>query len=358
MNPETGTSPRIGIFRTRYLGDLILFVPVLRKLLQQTESHNLFLVVNEGTEFPLKQLGIPFFSFDRGSLFRKMQSLGNLKKTLKNQVFDYWIDMTLSDRSRHVARSVRAGIRVGCGNPEDHRSEDPYDLFIPVDYNRGPGHVVDLWEQVFRRAGIPLSEMEKNPRVPVDPEALQSVEQFLVKKNIFGHPLLAIHPGGRHWFKRWPPDRFGRLATWWHQQKKGATILVVTPSERTVMDSVRSAIPPEIKVVPFMGTISELHALFSKVDFFVGNDSGPLHLARSAGASVLGLYGSTLPSVWGPVDGPEDDLRAKTIYHAVSCSPCSHTGCTLGEENCLRQITLEESIGFLKKMGKSVHTDS
>ncbi|AIA31701.1 MULTISPECIES: glycosyltransferase family 9 protein [Leptospirillum] len=358
MDQKTAASPRIGIYRTRYLGDLILFVPVLRKLLALTDPQNLFLVVNEGTEFPLKQLGVPYFSFDRGTLLRKMQSLQSLKKRLKNQFFDYWVDMTLSDRSRHVTRSVQARMRVACGSAADHRSADPCDLFVPVDYNHGPGHVVDLWEQVFRKAGIPLPESDKDGTLPVDPEALQSVERFLEASNLSGRPLLALHPGGRHWFKRWPPDRFGQLATRWHQENKGATILVATPAERTLIDSVRSAVLPEVPVVPFGGTVPELHALFSRVDVFVGNDSGPLHLARSAGTRVLGLYGSTLPAVWGPLRDPSDALRGKTLYHSLSCSPCDHTGCSLGKQNCLRQISLEESFRLLTKIQQTGRSGS
>ena len=356
MNQGKATSPRIGIYRTRYLGDLILFVPVLRKLLERTEPRNLFLVVNEGTEFPLEQLGIPFFSFDRGTLFRKMHSLQSLKKMLKHQFFDYWIDLTLSDRSRHVTRNVKAGMRVACGSENDHRPGDPYDLFVPVDYNHGPGHVVDLWEQVFRKAGIPLSTSEKDGGIPVDPDALQSVDRFLREKNLLGRPLLVIHPGGRHWFKRWPPDRFGRLATWWHQNRQGATVLVATEAEHTLIESVQSAVLPDDPVVPFFGTVPELHALFSRADLFAGNDSGPLHLARSAGTRVLGFYGSTLPGVWGPLPG--EGGRVRTLYHSVACSPCDHTGCTLGNQNCLRQIPLEESLAVLERMEKDERAGS
>ena len=348
MGPTPVSSPRIGIYRTRYLGDLVLFVPVLHKLLEQTKPENLFIVVNEGTEFPLKQLGVPFFPFDRGTFFRKMRSLEKLKSILRKQFFDFWIDMTLSDRSRHVTRSVRANVRAACGNPQDRREREPYDLFVPVDYNRGPGHVVDLWEQVFREAGLLLSVGEKNASIPVDPEAFASVESFLVEKELSGRPLLAIHPGGRHWFKRWPPDRFGRLALWWHQAKGGAVILVSTPHENTLADSVRSAVPPEVKVSSFRGTVPELHALFSRADLFVGNDSGPLHLTRSAGAPVLGFFGSTLPAVWGPLKGPS----TRMLYHPMPCSPCDHTGCTMGESNCLRQITVEESIDLIRNMDR------
>ena len=323
-----------------------MFTLFLRKLLERTAKENLFVIVNEGTEFPLKQLDIPFFPFDRGSLPRKLNSLRKLNEVLKNRSFDFWIDMTLSDRSRHVARRVRATYRVACGDPEDRRSGEPSDFFVPVDYNRGSGHVVDLWEEVFRKAGIPLRKGDRDGSLPVDPEGATFVDRFLDEKNLVGRPLLAIHPGGRHWFKRWPPDRFADLAVWWYRVRKGAVILVTTPSEHTLADSVLSALPPDVPLVRLQGTIPELHALFSRVDLFLGNDSGPLHLARSAGAPVLGFFGSTLPALWGPLRGP----AARTLYHPMPCSPCDHSGCTMGERNCLREITVEESIDLIRKM--------
>jgi ADP-heptose:LPS heptosyltransferase len=47
-------------------------------------------------------------------------------------------------------------------------------------------------------------------------------------------------------------------------------------------------------------TLAEVAALASQSAVWVGNDSGPTHLAAAAGARVVALFGPTDPAVWAP----------------------------------------------------------
>jgi heptosyltransferase-2 len=59
-------------------------------------------------------------------------------------------------------------------------------------------------------------------------------------------------------------------------------------------------------------------AFIRRCDLFVGNDSGPTHLAGVAGIPTLGVYsGIANPDQWGPL-GP----NAAALYLPMLCSPC------------------------------------
>ncbi len=45
----------------------------------------------------------------------------------------------------------------------------------------------------------------------------------------------------------------------------------------------------------------ELVALFQRAHFYVGGDSGPMHLAASAGLDLVALFGPSKESIWAPL---------------------------------------------------------
>jgi ADP-heptose:LPS heptosyltransferase len=69
-----------------------------------------------------------------------------------------------------------------------------------------------------------------------------------------------------------------------------------------------------------------------------------MHIATAVGTPVVALFGSSDPRVWGPWgDGH------RVIYKQVPCSPCAHTGCDQGEQNCMRLIALDEVVAVVQE---------
>ncbi|MER8578419.1 hypothetical protein NKG95_06680 [Mesorhizobium sp. M1423] len=48
-------------------------------------------------------------------------------------------------------------------------------------------------------------------------------------------------------------------------------------------------------------SLATLLAVLGEARLFLGNESGPMHMAAAAGTPVVGLFGLTDPVVWGPV---------------------------------------------------------
>jgi ADP-heptose:LPS heptosyltransferase len=46
--------------------------------------------------------------------------------------------------------------------------------------------------------------------------------------------------------------------------------------------------------------LDEVKALLSSASLFVGNDSGPAHMAAAFGLPVVAIFGSSDPAIWGP----------------------------------------------------------
>jgi ADP-heptose:LPS heptosyltransferase len=111
-----------------------------------------------------------------------------------------------------------------------------------------------------------------------------------------GPVLLA--PGSGSATKCWPRERWldlgARLAV--------APVVVLGPAELERDDPRRWAWPPGTSFVVESEPV-RLAARLAAAGVFVGNDSGPTHLAAMLGVPTVALFGPTDPRVWAPV-GP------------------------------------------------------
>mgnify|MGYP001569354815 CR=1 FL=1 len=95
------------------------------------------------------------------------------------------------------------------------------------------------------------------------------------------------------------------------------------------------------RVINFVGKASLLQtaALIKRSRFFVGPDSGIMHLARAVGTPVIAIFGPGNLQKWG-LKGDRD--RVVTLN--LPCSPCTRFGYTIptcrGTYKCMRDIKL------------------
>jgi ADP-heptose:LPS heptosyltransferase len=119
-------------------------------------------------------------------------------------------------------------------------------------------------------------------------------------------PLLVIHPGASKRERAWPLDRFLKVAD--HFKKEGWEVDIISGEVLPDCDYLTRVNP----------ALVEFTSLLKRCSLFVGNDSGPLHLAQQCGAPVVGIYGPGDPLI----TGPREISPAQVIYHNFPCSPC------------------------------------
>ena len=71
------------------------------------------------------------------------------------------------------------------------------------------------------------------------------------------------------------------------------------------------------------------------------NDTGTMHLAAYLGVPVAAVFGSTDPTLTGPLAPPE---RVRILRHQVECSPCFLKACPL-DLRCMKIVSAEEAAG-------------
>jgi lipopolysaccharide heptosyltransferase II len=146
--------------------------------------------------------------------------------------------------------------------------------------------------------------------------------------------IVALHPGAYYPSQRWPEPRFGALARMILEQSKARVILLGSPEEEMLVQEVKKYAGEGIEV--FSGlTLRGLMAILSQCDLFIGNNSGPLHLASAVKIPTVSLIGPTVTPLWLPFE--KNDV---VLQRELSCSPCDKGVCD--DHTCMEAITVAE----------------
>jgi ADP-heptose:LPS heptosyltransferase len=149
---------------------------------------------------------------------------------------------------------------------------------------------------------------------------------------------LVVHPFSGWEFRSWGIDRFGILVERVITLLKCDVIIIYTQQESLKVEPLKQkfARNGEVHFFP-SGNILETAVLLKNATLFIGNDSGPLHLAAALGTPIVGFYGPADPALTAP-----DTRRGSYIYKRVECSPCDQRRCVRPSDPCINLTTPDE----------------
>jgi ADP-heptose:LPS heptosyltransferase len=108
-----------------------------------------------------------------------------------------------------------------------------------------------------------------------------------------------LQPGARTAAMRWPAEKFGEMARWLRDAHGVASVVNLGRRDEEVAPEVRRAIG-DCGVVLDSLDARQLIALIAGARLFVGNDSGPAHVAAAADCPCVVIFGETRPVEWRP----------------------------------------------------------
>jgi len=112
----------------------------------------------------------------------------------------------------------------------------------------------------------------------------------------------AIHPFAGSAKKRWPLERFQELAR--RLARHMPVEWCAGPED-------------ELPGARRFGDLYELACWLAAARIYIGNDSGPTHLAAAVGTPVVALFGPSDPAVWAP-RGPRVAVAAAPVLDAIT----------------------------------------
>ena len=150
-------------------------------------------------------------------------------------------------------------------------------------------------------------------------------------------PLIAIHPGSPIPLKRWAPERYAELADWLIARKRAKILFVGVEDEMPIITEIQRLMRAESINIAGKTTLTQLASILPTCNVFIGNDSGPMHLAAAVDTQTIGLYGPGDPTRFGPVG-----TKCQTIQRKTDCPPCRGTTCRFGKDGCMSKIQVAD----------------
>lgn len=339
------TIQRILVIRLDHIGDLVMSTPFLTKLREQYPAAEIHLLCDANytsmfeNDARIDQV-IPaenhwFSRGNKANWFKQFQLAMQLHK------FNYDLGFDLRGDFRTIF----------------------FFLFLPgvkhrISYGvRGGGFMLNLCPPYPARK----HEAEKNVQLlagltnrtltagetflEVDAEAKKAVETKLAKMGRNKEKkLIAAHLGAGYPSKQWGTQRFRKVLESLLDQGRYQICLLGKPEE--------VALPKEFlvqhDVLDCLGatTLNELTALISLSDFFIGNDSGPAHIASAFSIPVLSVFSGT-----NRYEEFRPWAKIQTVINKdLECSPCEEKVCPLKHHNCMELISEDEVLDGFNKL--------
>lgn len=191
-----------------------------------------------------------------------------------------------------------AGVPVRVGFDSGGRGAT-HTVGVPVD---GVRHEADRYLDCAAAAGAtePVRRMELVPTVAAEAEACAA----LGAAGSTDEPYALIHPGGGTnpgmllASKRWPPARFAAIAD--RLAARGVRPIVVWgPTDREAAHELLTRTGSTAAALGEIG-LAALAALQRAAGVYIGNDTGPSHMAVAVGAPTVVVFGPSDERRFGP----------------------------------------------------------
>ncbi|HET9494923.1 MAG TPA: glycosyltransferase family 9 protein, partial [Chloroflexia bacterium] len=252
-------------------------------------------------------------------------------------VFHHFTTRWGSIKFRTLAFAAGSPVRAGLDN-----GRGGFLTLHALDRGFGAAHEVDYWLSVAGLLGAD-PRAGYRPSLPVTQRHRDDAARLLQdtgnRHAMTPAPLVALHPGaGRYSMARiWPVERFAQVARALVDRYGAEIVIVGGPDEAESAAELEAKVERPGRVHAFAGRTS-IHvtaALLERCDLFVGNDSGPMHMAAAVGTPVVAVFGPSNWGAWGPYAPPDEHSPHAIVRRDLPCMPCFYRAHSLGlREGC------------------------
>lgn len=334
---------RVGVWQTAFLGDAVLTLPLLQSLAGSFPDSEIYFFVRKG----LKSLFDPntrykVMEFDKHGLDSGLKGIARMASRIRNLEFDLWISPHTSLRSAAISFLGRAKIRMGYNHP----------LHNHIAFTQTVSRRFNELDEIERILELvkPLKPgiVETWPFLALSREASNKADSFWNEK-IRGKTL-GIHPGSTWPTKKWPEKHFAEIIRMAGELPETQVIIFAGPGEENIVKDIMSRVSRREQVINLAGKLclSELAAFLSKLDCYLTNDSGPMHLAWPQKVPTIAIFGPTTRKLGFFPRGSSSTV----LETDLSCRPCGlhgHKICPEKHHKCMRDIHPETVMTSIKE---------
>ena len=296
VGPLLKNIERIAVVRANGLGDLIVAEPALFALRRAYPDAHITLVgaahsraLLQNRPFPVDEValaplvaGVRYASGPDAPPDDPLEAVDAFFETMRRRRFDLAVQLHGGGGNSNPF-TARLGARVSVGA----RAKDapPLDINVPYTFYQ---HDVLRWLEVVAAVGAPPVRI--HPQLATTAQDVEEADAHLSQAgHASSRPLVALHPGATDPRRRWPPTHFAGLAD--ALESRGfQPVLVGGKADAPLVEAIKRTAQRPLLDLSAGLSLSGLVGVLKRVDLFVGNDSGPRHLAEAVGTKTVGVF--------------------------------------------------------------------
>ena len=320
---------RILVVKVDHIGDFVTAIPAMRRLKQIFPAAAIHVLASRAAR-AFAELESCIDEFIEFEFFHAVSGLGPkeispeeyqaLHDRLAPYQFDIAVDLRKHPDTRDVLRYTPARFLAGY----DYEGQFPFlDISLEWEGDRGlqrkRSHITDdlinLVEAIGTASVADRTRLELTASAAEPPDFLPDDARAL-----FDKPVVAVHPGVGNVMRQWPTEHFAALIDLLVEKNAVNAVLIGGAEEAELAEEVLGRIANRNAVVSVVGKtpLRQLPELLRACALYVGNNSGPKHIAAALGVPTIGIHSGVVDAIeWGPIG-----RRAVALRRNMMCSPC------------------------------------
>lgn len=326
---------RILIRATNWVGDAVMALPALRAVRAQfPEAHIAILARPYVSELYADQgVADELIPYDWRAEHAGLRGRQRLGAQLREKGFDVALLLQNAFDAAWIAWRARIPERIGYnrdgrGPLLTKRIPVPKSGEIPV-------HEKFYYLELIRRVGwIDKVPNASEIRLHIPDARRRRAAEMLVESGASPAKVrIAVGAGASYGSaKCWPPERFAEALNTFLRESAGDVVLFGAAGETQVSTAISERLIQRPIDLTGKTSISELPALLSQCQLFLGNDSGAMHVAAAVGLPVVAIFGPTDAEGTAPVTP-----RCTIVQQKPYCSPCFLRRCPT-DHRCMTAV--------------------
>ena len=337
---------KILIVKLDHIGDCVIAFPAVRRLKQLFPAAHITVLTSHASRpvWSLEPSVDDVIEFDffharsgLGELEREEADWQALRERLAPEAFDLAIDLRKHTETRPVLQHTGAPVLAGF----DFHHQLPW-LDIALEwtgdqiYARKRQHngddLINLVDAVAAACESDRSLITSPVGEPPKPFIA------LRRKMAAEAPLVCVHPAVGNDARQWPPEYFAAVIDRLIAEDGAKIVMIGADGDEEIAAALLRRVRDKKSVTSLVGKVSlaQLPALLAECALFLGNNSGPKHIAAGLGVPTVGVHSGTEDvREWGPV-GPV----ALAVARDMVCAPCylAHAADCRRGLACLREL--------------------
>mgnify|MGYP000520553305 CR=1 FL=1 len=343
INPTQTPIRSICLVRLSALGDVLMFVPLIRTLQYYLPEAKLTWVISRPSYDLVENLdGVEFIVIDKPNGIR---SYWDFKRSMSARTFDVLIAAQACYRANFLYPCIQAKRKIGYDRV---RAKDFHWLFIDEAISAGCDHTLDGFLKFAEHLGISRHRIAWD--IPRSEEDNAWANQHL---KLCKRPILLINPASSKPERTWLIEHYISVIRT-VQEKWGVTVILTggpTAYDREVADQILQS----VTCIDLVGKTKpkQLLAVIAGADLMLCPDTGPSHMAVAVGTPVIALHAVT--SSW--VSGPYTFRKLAIDYYPTAIQKILNTtkekniwGTHAHGKNTMALIPLEDVLDKLAKV--------